>query len=398
MYQTHFFRLLAAVFCILALAVPVAAAEVESGSIYCFQTDDFSGEDSFSGICITDLPDSSTGTLMLGCRVIRAGDILTAEQTARLTFSPLDTRTDKTAQVEYLPIYDNHVAPCSVMDIRIRGKEDKAPIAEDSAAETYRDIPNTASLKVSDPEGQALTFSVIRQPRRGSVVIGPDGTFTYTPKQHKVGVDSFTYTAADPAGNVSREATVTITILKPGKAPTYTDTAGQDCQFTAEWMKHTGIFTGETLDGQSCFQPHKTVTRGEFVTMLVNALDIPTDEYLTYTGYTDEIPGWLQPYLAAAIRSGLTAGLPDQEVFDANAPITGGEAAVMLCNALDLTPSREAIALSQEDVPDWAAAALGTLSSFDIQLDAMLPLTRGQVSQILYRSTGLAAENRIFPQ
>ena len=45
----------------------------------------------------------------------------------------------------------------------------------------------------------------------------------------------FTYTATDPAGNVSREATVTVDILKPTDARQYTDTVGQECRFAAEW-------------------------------------------------------------------------------------------------------------------------------------------------------------------
>ena len=167
--------------------------------------------------------------------------------------------------------------------------------------------------------------------------IQPDGSFTYTPRKNKVGVDSFLYTAADPAGKVSREATVTVTILKPSDRKQYQDTLGNDCRFAAEWMRHTGIFSGENWAEQSCFGPEKQVTRGEFVTMLVKTLDIPVDEGLVYTGYTDEVPVWLQPYLAAAVRSGLTAGLDHPEVFDADAVITTGEAAVMVANGLDLT-------------------------------------------------------------
>ena len=117
----------------------------------------------------------------------------------------------------------------------------------------------------------------------------------------------------------------------------YQDTIGQDCRFAAEWMRHTGIFTGESLAERSCFSPEKEVTRGEFVTMLVKTLDIPVEEGLVYTGYTDEIPTWLQPYLAAAVRSGLTAGLENPEVFDAGRIITTDEAAVMIANGLDMT-------------------------------------------------------------
>ena len=369
-------------------AVGIAsAAEVESGSVYCFSAGDFSPEENLTGICITDLPESSVGTILLGTRVLREGDILTTDQVAQMTFSPLLTEEDASAQVGYLPIYADRVDPSAAMTIAIRGKEDKAPVAEDMAVETYKNLPNTTKLKVSDPEGQAMAFTITRQPRRGTVTIGEDGSFTYTPKKNKVGVDSFTYTATDPAGKVSREATVPITILKPTDATQYTDTIGKSCRFAAEWMKHTGIFVGESVAENPCFSPEKPVTRGEFVTMLVQALEITPEEEITHTGYTDEIPLWLQPYLAAAVRSGLTAGLPEQETFGADMPITGAEAAVMLQNALDLTV--ETVAADSES-PDWAATALSALEDNGITLDAG-ELTRGQAAEVLYQTAKLQA-------
>ncbi len=371
MFRFRIGHLLAAALLLFTLAVPAAAAEVDCDSVYCFQEQDFSEEAAVEGICITGLPDSRTGTLLLGTRILREGDILTAEQTRQMTFTPLLTREDQTAQVEFLPIFSDYVAEPAVMTISIRGKEDKAPVAEDSAAETYKNLPGTGKLKVSDPEGQAVTYTVTRQPKRGTVTIAPDGSFTYTPKKNKVGVDSFTYTAADPAGNVSREATVTVTILKPGSGEPYTDTVGRDCRFTAEWMKHTGIFAGESLADTSCFQPDKPVSRGEFVTMLVKALDIPTDEYLTYTGYDDEIPTWLQPYLAAAIRSGLTAGLPDQQTFGADITITGAEVSILLRNALDLTTGENGFSL-----------------------EANAPLTREDAARILYQAAKMTGDEQ----
>ena len=117
-----------------------------------------------------------------------------------MTFQPLWTETDDVAQVSYLPIYESEVAPETSMTIGIRGKENKAPTAEDSALETYKNLENTGKLKVSDPEGEQLTYTLVRQPKRGTVTISEDGSFTYTPKKNKVGVDSFTYTAADRRG------------------------------------------------------------------------------------------------------------------------------------------------------------------------------------------------------
>ena len=352
-----------AALCCAGLLLTAAAAEVESGSVYCFSTADFSQEKDLSGICITRLPD--TGRLLLGQRVLCAGDILTAGQVVQMTFSPEKTESDMEAQLEYLPVFGGHVEQSSLMTLSIRGKEDKAPVAEDSAAETYKNLEIAGKLKVTDPEGQPMTYTLVRPPKRGNVVIGEDGSFTYTPKKNKVGIDSFTFTAADPAGKTSREATVTLTILKPTDATQYTDTAGTDFQFPAEWMKNTGIFVGETVSGNPCFNPDKAVTRGEFVTMLVKALDIPAEEEITYTGYTDEIPLWLQPYLAAALRAGLTAGLEEQETFAADAPVTVAEAAVMLQNALDMSAA---------------------VFSEEAEAGADTPLTRGHAAKILYQA------------
>lgn len=293
---------------------------------------DFSGFESLSGVCLSELPQS--GRLCLDSRTLRSGDILTGQQAAQMIFLPDAPDYPTTAVFSYFPITGSQVGRLETMSFSIRGKKNQAPVAEDSAMETYKNLPATALLKCTDPEGEKLSFTLTRPPRRGSVTLNEDGTFTYTPKHNKVGIDSFTYTAADPAGNVSREATVTVTILKPTDAAQYTDTQGQTCRFAAEWMRHTGIFSGEQVGKVLCFSPERTVSRGEFVTMLVKTLDIPVDEGLTYTGYTDEIPTWLQPYLAAAVRAGVTMGLPDPEIFAPQQPITEAEAALMLQNAL----------------------------------------------------------------
>ena len=351
MRYIRYFAILCALCCLFGLCGSVSAVEVDSGSTYCFGTGDFSDE-ALAGICITELPDN-IGALMLGSRILREGDVLTAQQVSQMTLSPLNTETDQTLEVGYLPIYSDRVSEGAVMTISIRGKENKPPVAEDSALETYKNLPNTGKLKASDPENQPLTFTVTRQPRRGTVTISEDGSFTYTPKKNKVGVDSFVFTAADPAGKVSREATVTITILKPSDATQYTDTAGKDCRFAAEWMRQTGIFTGETVGSNACFSPERAVTRGEFVTMLVKALDIPVEEELTQTGYTDDIPQWPQPYLAAAVRPGLTDGLENQQVFGPDTPITAAEADVLLKNALN----REESCIAPEELPMTRAQA-----------------------------------------
>ena len=386
-YRTHIARAVTAICCVAALCLPVLAAEVDCDSVYCFSGADFQEE--VVGICVTDLPDPSAGTVLLGTRVVRPGDILTAEQLSMLTFSPLWTQEDRSAAVSYLPIFENRVAGEATTTISIHGKQDKAPIAEDSAMETYKNLENGGKLKVSDPEGQKLTFTVTRQPKRGDLELREDGTFTYTPKKNKVGVDSFTYTATDPAGNVSREATVTIQIIKPTDAAMYTDTAGTDCQFTAEWLKNTGIFAGEQVGNDCCFNPDRTVTRGEFLVMTMKALGLAGDENAESTGFEDQCPGWLKPYLAAAQRSGLVRGYATETgaEFRANGPITGAEAASMVSLALDL-PS--AVISEDRELPVWAATALATVNDSGIEFSNTDTVTRAQAANALYAAVQVA--------
>ena len=159
-HRTHIARAVTAACCAAALCLPVLAAEVDCDSVYCFSGADFQEE--VVGICVTDLPEPNAGTVLLGTRVVRPGDILTAEQLSMLTFSPLWTEEDRDAVVTYLPIFENRVADEASTTIAIHGKQDKAPIAEDSAIETYKNLENGGKLKVSDPEGQKLTFTITR--------------------------------------------------------------------------------------------------------------------------------------------------------------------------------------------------------------------------------------------
>lgn len=391
MKRIRIISLALAAICLLGLTA--AATEVDCDSVYCFTAKEFATEETaLSGVCITELPDAATGTVMLGNRVLRAGDILTAEQLEQVTFHPLRTEEDAQAVISYLPIYENRVEKTATMTIGIRGKEDKTPVAQDLSMETYKNLPNDGALKASDPEGEQITYTIVRNPKRGTVELNADGTFTYTPKKNKVGIDSFTYTAADPAGNVSRTATVTIQILKPSDSRKYTDTVGLNSRFEAEWLRNTGLFVGEEVSGNACFYPEKTVTREEFLTMVVKLLDIPTNgsDAVELPAGT---PAWLKPYMIAAQRSGLMAGW--QDTADLSQPITGAEAAVMLQNVLDLTMSSNVVeqtAANDTDIPTWAYASLTVMAENGIALDANAPLTRDVAAKTLYQVSQIAPD------
>ncbi len=332
------------------------------------------------GIYVAAVPEE--GTLLLGSRRLCKGDVLTAEQLESLTFVPVSQEEDAEAILRYLPITEEGLQPEAELVIAIRGKRDKAPQVEDTQVQTYKNLPTEGLLSASDPEGGALTYALTRGPKRGEVVLREDGSFLYTPRKNKVGTDSFAFTAADEAGNVSAEATVTIEVLKPNDEAQYADTAA-DHRFEAEWLRQTGIFSGETINGQFCFSPEEAVSRGQFLAMLMEVLELPTDRNAVETGFLDESPAWLRPYLAAAMASGIIRGYPAEGgmEFRASQPITQDEAARMISNALDF--AIPTAALEGDSLPLALPAGDGQM-------------TRAETAKTLYQISQLRQDSSIF--
>ena len=330
-----------------------------------------------TGICVTSVPEE--GAVMLGSRVIRRGDVLTSDQARALTFTCPEQEYDVRAVMEYLPVGPEGVGTEAELVFSIRGKKNEAPAAEDSRLETYKNLPNEGMLSCTDPEGDALTFTLTRPPKRGEVILREDGSFLYTPKKNKVGTDSFTFTATDSAGNVSKEATVTIDIRKPSDERQYADTVSSDCRFEAEWLRSTGIFSGETVNGQLCFSPDESVSRGQFLAMLMQVLDLPVDRSAVETGFVDESPQWLRPYLAAALRSGIITGYPagDGVEFRAEQAVSAAEAQAMVSRAVSFALPAAAMA----DSP----ALSGTAN-----------LTRADAAKVLYQVSLLRRDSSLL--
>ncbi|MEM6637427.1 MAG: tandem-95 repeat protein [Pseudomonadota bacterium] len=97
-----------------------------------------------------------------------------------------------------------------------------APIANNSAVSTDEDTPITTAFDAVDPDGDALTYVIDRQPLNGTVAVGDDGMFTYTPRADFSGRDLFTYTVDDGNGGVD-SAEVSLTVTPVNDAPTAID-------------------------------------------------------------------------------------------------------------------------------------------------------------------------------
>jgi len=99
------------------------------------------------------------------------------------------------------------------------------PIAVDDVFFTDEDVPLTASVSANDDstDGPEAIYSVVSGTSNGSVILNPDGTFTYTPNLNYNGSDQFTYRLCDNGiPNLCDEATVTITINPLNDPPVIT--------------------------------------------------------------------------------------------------------------------------------------------------------------------------------
>ena len=376
---------------LMLLAAPAGAQTltVDPGALFCFSSEDFTTISEDDGIFIAAVPSVTVATVYYGDRALKAGDALPKEALNHLT---LDTAclTRQTASIRYYTIANGAVTAAKELQLTIMPAKNEAPVAESSSFETYKNIANTGSLKAMDPEGKALTYQLVKAPKRGTVELHEDGTFTYTPNKNKVGKDSFTFTATDEAGNVSNEGKVSIKILKPTDKAAYSDMAGDP---NAMWMKEEKLFTGATIGGHLCFEPEKTVSRGDFLVMLMQVVGAQAADAQMTTGFADEAatPVWMRPYLVAALANGMISGTASEDgtVFRSSADLTKAETAVLLQNVLRLPNAEAATVFAESDpgVPVWAEDAAASVAASGISLGSAgytEAITRRDAAMILY--------------
>ena len=83
---------------------------------------------------------------------------------------------------------------------------------------TAEDTPISSQVKASDPDGDAVGYVQGSNPAHGSVVVQPDGSWTYVPSANYNGPDSFTVIASDGRGGTATSV-VSINVLPVNDPP-----------------------------------------------------------------------------------------------------------------------------------------------------------------------------------
>lgn len=119
-----------------------------------------------------------------------------------------------------------------------------------------------------------------------------------------------------------------------------------------ESMASKGIVSGYA---NGAFNPEKSVTRAEFVTMLVKALDL--DLVAQGKSFKDVSSNdWANQFVETAYANGIVKGAEGK--FNPNANITRAEMAVMIANAMKISSNDTAKAAG---TPDWAAGSIAAV-------------------------------------
>lgn len=272
-----------------------------------------------------------------------------------------------------------------------------SPVAENLELTTYRGVSLDGKLSAVDPDGDVLTYLITTPPTKGTVELGEDGNFVYTPEEDKRGKDYFGYVAEDPDGNRSQEATVIIKLIKPKTDVTYSDMTGNGAYYDALRLAEEGIFTSQQIGDSYVFSPDSPVTRGEFLAMCMELSGGKILSGVSTTGFADDeaIPTWQKPYVATALMNGAISGYSGEgsATFAADAPITCTESAVMLNSILSVTDVSSFDA--DQGTPVWAGQAVANLNACRVLPDGFVSnasLTRAQAAQMLSAALDVLAE------
>ena len=280
--------------------------------------------------------------------------------------------------------------------------DEGAPIAQSMEVRAYRGIPYTGTLSAIDREGDEVSYVLLTEPKKGTLAIDED-TFVYTAGKNKSGTDRFTYAAVDTAGNTSAGAEVRIVIERVRSGVTYDDMVDSAAYTAAVDLAERGVFVGAQVGEKRFFEPERTVSRAEFVTMALAAAGISAED-ATRTGFCDDadIPAWARGSAVSALQCGLIRGVQTEEgvAFCASSGITLSEAASVLNRLLrvtdvDLTdaPAVGAAAWSAQAVANLESVRVIESGSFGAEAFSR-PLTRGEAAQLLSAAMTLAEKKQ----
>lgn len=164
----------------------------------------------------------------------------------------------------------------------------------------------------------------------------------------------------------------------------------------AEWARESvealtqkGIVSGY---GDGTFCPNASLTREEFVKIVVSAFYPDKQGFKESSGFTDvKADGWYSMYINIAVNNGIISGMSEKE-FGVGNPISREDMAVIICRILGIDDENPNSSFADyESISDYARGAVSYLSSEKIingfengNFEPKTPATRAMVAKIVF--------------
>lgn len=283
---------------------------------------------------------------------------LVIEPNGDFTFTP-DSAYDGSAPAATYTVSDGELTDTATLSF-VEGVN-HAPTATADPVTTDEDTPVDGQVDGSDVDGDPLTYSKGSDPEHGTVVVNPDGSYTYTPDPDYNGPDAFDVVIDDGHGGITT-TTVNVDVTPVNDAPVAMDdsagtgfntpvsgnvlTNDTDVDTPHEQLKVTQF----EVEGDDA-----TYAAGDTVTIAdVGTLVIDEDGSYIFTpeaGYEGSVPT-------------VTYTVSDGELTDtAELSITVGENQPPVANAATISPVEDtpiAVPLTGSDVDGTVASVTVT--------------------------------------
>lgn len=373
-----------------------------AGSDVKFSAADFKqalGIRKFSSVTIKTLPKEEEGVLKYANVRVTEGQRISAKNVYLLKFVPASKLITESS---FTFSCDDFVGGADVVcELKMLEKINYEPTLNKSAdamltVSTQKNVSLYGRVNAHDPEGDELTYFVVSYPENGTLSFTDKnyGDFKYTPNVNYTGKDKFTYVVRDSYGNYSDVATVNVTVSNRGTSIVYSDMYDNSAYNAALTLADKNIMLGQISGDGMYFYPEKTVSRGDFLVMVMKAAGIsPTSTESTFDD-NEKIPASIRSYVATAQKCRYINGKLTTEGlnFDPDSEITRAEAAVIVKNVLNLAePTSLTLFSDTEEIPAWAKSSVNALYSLGIiertesgKIDAQSALTRAQAAQMVY--------------
>ena len=213
---------------------------------------------------------------------------------------------------------------------------------------------------------------VVAFPEHGTLEIleGENGKFRYTPHKGYVGEDEFSYVARDEWGNFSTLGKISVDVSERLSEIEFNDMKNRESYNAAVTLSAMGIMEGKRIGDGVYFMPDDSVTKAEFVTMLMKTLGIKAESTVTETFFDDNasIPQGMVSYIGTAQKLGLITGefKNGKLLFKPNEEISTYEAAMLIRRALGDKAEAEIPANLESDIPVYAREDAYVLCSLGI--------------------------------